>query len=331
MEHIIVIDEKLSIKDKLFTLTHELFGHAVISQIDPYLGKYINDLKERKKKMKKLILDNEMILIDALINKLGYTHKKAKTLLTNKLVLVNSKVITKYNHNLKINDEIEIRTFNNDSISNDIEILYEDKDIIVVSKPHNLLTISSENEHEKTLYHMVSNYVKSKNKNARIFIVHRLDKETSGIVLFAKTEKVKKMYQDNWNKLVKYRGYVAVIEGNLEKQKDTITLKMKENDNFKVYVDRTGKEAITKYEVIRKNSRYSLLDIQIKTGRKNQIRVTMEFLKHPIVGDSKYSSKDRSINRLALHAYKLILINPLTNKEMKFELNIPKEFYNITK
>lgn len=280
---------------------------------------------------KDLIINEPMILMDALVNKMEYSHKKAKSLLANQLVTVNNKIVTKYNHNLNKNDEIVIRTFNSEAISNDIEILYEDKDIIVVSKPHDLLTISSENEHEKTLYRMVSDYVKVKNKNARIFIVHRLDKETSGIVLFAKNEQVKNLYQNNWDDLVKYRGYVAVIPATLEKDSDTINLKLKESDNFKVYVDRLGKEAITSYKVIQSNSKYSLLDIEIKTGRKNQIRVTMEYLGHPIIGDRKYSSKDNSMRRLALHAYKLIITNPITHKEMKYELKVPSHFYNITK
>lgn len=274
---------------------------------------------------------DRIILIDFLINKLGYTHKKAKKLLTNQFILVNNKVITKYNYELNISDVVNIREFNNDYINNKIEILYEDKDIIVVNKPHNLLTISNEKEKEKTLYHMLSEYIKEKNKNAKIFVVHRLDKETSGIIMFAKNEKTKKIYQDNWNDLVKYRGYVAVISGVLEKESDTIKLKLKENNNFKVYVNKEGKEAITKYKVIKSNKKYSLLDIEILTGRKNQIRASFEYLKRPIVGDKKYSSKDNSLKRLGLHAYKLTILNPISNKEMHFETKIPKDFINIVK
>lgn len=281
--------------------------------------------------MREYVLDNEMILIDALTDKLEYSHKKAKSLLVNELVLVNDKVITKYNYIVRIGSKVTVRTFNSTAISNNVDILYEDKNIIVVNKPHNLLTISTEKEKEKTLYRLVSDYVKIKNKNARIFIVHRLDKETSGIVLFAKSENIKKAYQDNWDSLVKYRGYVAVVEGIPDKSQDTVVLKLKENDNFKVIVSRDGKEAITSYSLEQNNDKYSLLIINIKTGRKNQIRATMEYLKHPIVGDNKYSSKDKSIKRLALHANKLIVTNPMTHKDMIFETKVPKEFYNLTK
>lgn len=117
----------------------------------------------------------------------------------------------------------------------------------------------------------------------------------------------------------------------MPKKEDTITLNLQENDNMKVYVNKTGKEAITSYKVMKKNKDYSLLDVDIKTGRKNQIRVTMEYLKHPIIGDKKYSSKNNSLKRLALHAYKLIIKNPLTNKIDKYEIEIPKSFYYIVK
>jgi len=278
----------------------------------------------------KYIVDEPMILIDAIVNKLEYTHKKAKSLLTNEQVYVNNRIVTKYNYALKLKDEVIIKSFNSNAISN-VKILFEDKNIIVVEKPHNLLTISTTDEKEKTLYHIVSDYLKERNKNARIFVIHRLDKETSGIIMFAKNEKIKKLYQDNWNDLIRYRGYAAVVEGIMPKKEDTITLNLQENDNMKVYVNKTGKEAITSYKVMKKNKDYSLLDVDIKTGRKNQIRVTMEYLKHPIIGDKKYSSKNNSLKRLALHAYKLIIKNPLTNKIDKYEIEIPKSFYYIVK
>ena len=273
----------------------------------------------------------KVILIDFLMNDLNYNHKKAKTLLTKKQVLVNGKIRSQYNYQLNKDDKIQIKNYNSSLIPKEIDIVYEDKNIIVVNKPHNLLTIATESEKEKTLYHVVSDYVKAKNKNARIFIVHRLDKETSGLILFAKNEEVKKIYQSKWNDIVKYRGYVAVVEGKLEKKEELVKANLKENKNLKMYVSNDGIEAITKYKVIKENDKYSLVDIELKTGRKNQIRATFEYLKHPIIGDSKYSSKDNSIKRLALHAYKLIIINPVTKKEMNFTLDIPKEFKNITK
>ena len=154
-----------------------------------------------------------MLLIDYLEQN-GYTHKKAKSLLTNELVYVNDKIVRKYNYDITQKDVVRIKK----SMSNDIEIVYEDKNIIVVNKPHNLLTVATEKESEKTLYHMVSEYLKSKTKNAKVFIIHRLDKETSGLIMFAKSENIKNIYQNNWDKLVKYRGYIAVVENKMRKK-----------------------------------------------------------------------------------------------------------------
>lgn len=269
------------------------------------------------------------MLIDYLMNNMGLTHKKAKQVLTNKQVLVNNKVITKYNYLIKDKDEVSIKEYGNSKISN-IDIIYEDKDIIVVNKPSGILTIASSSEKEKTLYHLVGTYLKERNKFAKVFIIHRLDKDTSGIVMFAKNDKVKKLYQDKWNDIVKYRGYVAILEGILPKEKDTIKLNLDDSDEFKVRVSKNGKEAITEYKVIKTSNNLSLVDINLHTGRRNQIRVTFSYLNHPVLGDFKYGSKVKT-KRLMLHAYKLSVINPFTKKEMVFETKTPKEFNNYLK
>ena len=209
-----------------------------------------------------------------------------------------------------------------------INIIYQDKDIIVINKPANLLTMSTNNEKEKTLFHKVITYEKQKNKNNKVFIVHRLDRETSGLIIFAKNERVKGILQDNWDKLVKTRGYIAVVEGIVEKSNDTIKSWLKENQNFISYSSDKkddGKLAITKYKKLKTNKAFTLLEINILTGRKNQIRVHMKDIGHPIVGDKKYGSKTKA-NRMYLIANKLVFIHPITKQELSFELPIPKEF-----
>ena len=210
-----------------------------------------------------------------------------------------------------------------------IKILYEDKSIIVVSKPSHLLTISTDNEKEKTMFHKVIEYEKKKNKNNKVFIVHRLDKDTSGILVFAKNERIKRQLQDNWQNTKRY--YQAVVEGNVEKQEDTIKSYLKENKALITYSTNKsdGKLAITKYKVIKTNKKYSLLDIEILTGRKNQIRVHMNDINHPIIGDKKYNSKTNPIKRLGLHANKLVLQHPITKQIMAFEDKTPKEMLNL--
>lgn len=214
-----------------------------------------------------------------------------------------------------------------------LNIIYEDKMFLVVNKPSGLLTISTQKEKEKTLFHKVFEYIKKKNKNNKIFILHRLDKDTSGIVMFCKDQKLKFLIQNNWDNLVKLRQYVAIVEGIPNKEKDSLKAWIKESSTLKTYSTnkKSGRLAITNYMVVTSQNGYSLLEIEIKTGRKNQIRVQLSDAKMPIIGDKKYGSKKNPINRLGLHANKLIFINPITKKEMVFETDIPDSFVQIIK
>ena len=210
-----------------------------------------------------------------------------------------------------------------------LDIIYEDKNIIVVNKPARLLTVATETEKEKTLFHKVLEYEKKKHKSNKVFIVHRLDYDTSGIIVFAKNMKIKSMLQDNWNNLASLREYVAVVDGKPMYNKQTIKTWLKENKNMVTYSSKRvndGKLAITKYEVIVSNSKYSFLKIHILTGRKNQIRVHMKEIGHPIIGDTKYGSNNNQAKRMMLHANKLELIHPMTKEKLTFEARIPKEF-----
>ena len=273
--------------------------------------------------MKYIVEVNKELLLYLLEN-LKINRKTAKAMLTNKSIVINNKIITKYNYMLKKNDIILI---NQNKIETDLDIIYEDKDIIVIIKPAGLLTIGTDNEKEKTLYHMVSDYVKKINKNNKIFVIHRLDKDTSGIVMFSKTEQIKKLYQDNWDDLIKSRKYYALVEDKVDSN-GYIESYLKEDKNYMVYStkDKSGKLAKTEYKVIKSKNDYSLLDINILTGRKNQIRVHMKDINHPIVGDKKYGSKKNPIRRLGLHAYALEIINPTNRKLMKFIDKMPRKF-----
>ena len=211
-----------------------------------------------------------------------------------------------------------------------LDIVYEDKSIIVINKPSHLLTISTDNEKEKTLFHKVMLYEKRKNKNNKVFIVHRLDKDTSGLVIFAKDEKIKFKLQNNWEKEVK-RGYVAVVNGKT-KDKETLKSYLAETKTLMVYStdSKHGKLAITEYQRLKENKRITLLKIRIKTGRKNQIRVQLNDNGNSIVGDKKYGEiKFDPLRRLCLHANYLEIIHPVTNKKMVFEIDIPKEFLKL--
>ena len=208
-----------------------------------------------------------------------------------------------------------------------LDIIYEDKEIIVVNKPTHLLTIGTEDEKFNTLYYKVSEYVKKKHKSNKIFIVHRLDKDTSGIVLFAKTQEIKDALQDDWNNLCKTREYTAVVEGKVEKS-GRVEQYLKETKTLLTYVskDKDGKLAITNYEPIKTSKAYSVVKINIETGRKNQIRVAMNSINHPIVGDKKYGSTKNPVRRVCLHASLLEVKHPFKNYTFKFEAKLPKEF-----
>ena len=212
-----------------------------------------------------------------------------------------------------------------------LNILYEDKYIIAINKPANLLTISTDKEKEKTLYRKVSLYVKKQHKSNKIFIIHRLDKDTSGIIIFAKNLEIKNIMQRNWDKSI--RKYIALVEGKVTETK-TIKNWLRETKTLYTYSTNKlndGKLAITRYKPIKSSKEYSLLDLEILTGRKNQIRVPMKDIGHSIVGDKKYGSVKNPIRRMCLHANYLEFIHPKTNKIIKLESNYPEIFDKLIK
>lgn len=213
-------------------------------------------------------------------------------------------------------------------IKNKLKILYEDKFFLIVNKPAGLLCMATDKEKMHTLYHEVLEYLRKKNQ--KVFIVHRLDKDTSGIVLFAKTEKVKDYMQNNWDNIK--RGYVALLEGQIEAKKGTLTNYLAETKTLLTYVTvkEKGKLAITEYDTISSNNKYSLVQINLKTGRKNQIRVQFANINHPIVGDKKYGNKG-SGNELALLANSLVFTHPITKEEINISLDIPQKYLNLAK
>ena len=277
----------------------------------------------------KLIVKEEGTLLDYLYNHLDIPKKKIKQYLTHKAIYVNNNKTTKYNYPLHPGMTIAIDTDSKNKSSLPFDILFEDDHIIVVNKPSGLLTIATSKEKEKTLYHIVREYLVSKNKNARVFIVHRLDKDTSGIVVLAKDEKTKNKLQENWNEYVSLREYVAVVHGQLKKKEDRIVQNLSETKTNLVYVSKDGKEAITNYKVVKENKDYSMVSIKIETGRKNQIRVAFASLNNPIVGDKKYGDIKDGENRLYLHANRLKMYYPEIKKDLLFETTTPNEFKKI--
>lgn len=265
-----------------------------------------------------------------LLNLKNQSRNHIKSLLTHRLVSVDGAVITQYDSALSKGQIVSInRPVIQAQTQKGPDIIYEDRDIIVINKPSGLLSIASDKEKEATAYRMLTDYVRLKNPRNRIFAVHRLDRGTSGILLVAKNEKMKFALQDNWADLVSQRAYIAVVEGQLKEKSGRIQSWLKETKTLFMYSSSKvgdGLEAITNYKVLNETAEYSLLDIHLETGRKNQIRVHMKELGHSVVGDKKYGAKTDPLKRLGLHAYKLELKHPLSGRVMCFETRPPHSF-----
>lgn len=278
-----------------------------------------------------LKVDKNDTILNFLLNAdLPYSRSKIKSLLKHECVSIEHEVTTQFDDPITPGQTVTILEHNKQRDTS-LEIVYEDKDILVINKPYKLLTVSNTKESENTAFRLASDYVKTQNTKNRIFIVHRLDQDTSGVMMFAKSERVQKKLQEDWNEVVLDRTYVAIVEGVVEKNKDTIRSFLRENKTTHMYSTTTGLEAITHYEVIRRSKEFTVLKINLDTGRKNQIRVHMMDMGHPIIGDKKYDALTSPIKRLGLHAYRLQIKNPMNNKVMTFVSDLPPKFKRLTK
>ena len=279
--------------------------------------------------------------MEYLLAKLDLSRNSVKNLLSSHKVLVNGSVVTKFDYPLAKDDEVKIAK---NPVRDDLQktkpgpkaenrspfkkwIIYEDDEFLAINKPSGLLSVESDKNRESA-YSYASAYLKAKDPKARPYILHRIDKDTSGVLVFAKDIKLHSMLKMHWNEDIKLRKYIAVVSGRMPQKEDRIISYLKENVNNLVYVseDRGGKKAITNYKVLKENARYSMLDVAIETGRKNQIRVQLESLGHPVIGDEKYGEGENPIGRLGLHASELIFIHPVTKQKISLIAPVPKEF-----
>ena len=263
----------------------------------------------------------------------GQSRNSVKSLLTNHRVSVDGAPISQYNFKLTKGDVVIIsKTAIRRKTRSNLPIIFENEEFIVINKPSGLLSIASDKEKGSTAYRMLTDYVQQKDKHNRIYVVHRLDEDTSGVLMVAKNEKIRDLLQEKWNDLVSKRGYFAIVEGQLKDKQGTVKSYLKKNAQNMMYSSKKpgdGQLATTHYKVIAETEKYSLLDVNIDSGRKNQIRVHLGDLGHNVIGDDKYGNPSNPIKRLGLHAYELILEHPVTHKVMKFNAPIPKEFLTL--
>ena len=264
----------------------------------------------------------------------GISRTTAKSLLSKRQVYVDNVITTQYNFPLKPGMKVQISKDKGkkEFRSNLLKIVYEDAYILVVEKREGVLTIGTDKQKERTAHSILNEYVQRSGRQHRVYVVHRLDKDTSGLLVFAKDEKTKFTLQDYWEKIVKDRRYVAVLSGDMEKDFGTVSSWLMDNKMYVTYSSMTnngGDKAITHYKTIKRANGYSLVELELETGRKNQIRVHMQDLKHPVLGDVKYGDGNNPIGRLALHAFKLSFYHPVTNELMEFETPYPAVFKKI--
>ena len=258
-----------------------------------------------------------------------------KDYLKHRQVMVGSNVTTRFDQPLNPGDEVKINTTREfQTFSHPrLRLVYEDDDIIVVDKGYGLLSMGTDKVKDGTAYSILREYVKRKDPRNKIFIVHRLDRDTTGLMMFAKTQQAKETMQHNWNNMVLERRYVAVVEGTLDPEKGEIRSYLVENAAHEVYSTNNPEEgqlAVTYYTTLRTRAPYSLVELSLATGRKNQIRVHMKDAGHPIVGDRRYGAKSSPIHRLCLHAATLRFVHPITRRDMNFTSPLPAGFNRLS-
>ena len=282
-------------------------------------------------------------LLEFLLKKMNTSRNNVKNLLSHNMVLVNGSPVSQYNLMLAKDDEVKItkkpqldmpRVKNNSKNKKDkpkrvyLDIIYEDDDFIAINKPNGLLSVESDKERE-CAFSYVLEYMQENDPKSRPFVLHRIDKETSGVLVFAKNVKIHSMLKLNWNEYIKTREYFAMVEGTLKEKEGRITSYLKENQNNLVYStqDPSGLLAVTDYKVKKENGQYALLSVLIFTGRKNQIRVHMHDIGNPIVGDDKYGCTKNPLKRLGLHASRLEFLHPITKELISIKAPVPNIFY----
>ncbi len=286
--------------------------------------------------MKELVIEvkEEKKLLDILGESLkDLSNKKLKSYIKYEMVEVDGQVTTNSSKVVKEGSIVKIYFSKKVIPEYDLHIVYEDDDLIAINKPAGLLSISNSKEKDVTAFRQVSDYIKKSDKKARLFVVHRIDQGTSGVLLFAKNLKLKEKLQKNWGEYVKKREYIAVVEGIVKEagmRESYLTM-----NHFQIVHstknEEIGNYAITHYKPLKVGKKRTMLEVLIDTGRRNQIRVHMSEMGNPIIGDKKYGSCENPINRLALHASKLHIVDPRNGKLLKLESEVPKEFYDLVK
>lgn len=280
-------------------------------------------------------------LMDFLTERLkDYSRSQLKSLLAHRQLWLNGEVmLVRHDHPLKAGDKVVIRSsktmIRRQKLQHpQLKVVFEDEYIMVVYKNEGFLTVGTDREKLQTVYHVLNQYMKASGKENRIYVVHRLDRETSGLLVFAKSKEVQETLQNNWEKYMLERSYTAVVKGTMPQQQGKIKAYLWEDKQLRMHASATdngGQYAETAYQVLAEKGTYSMVQLWLKTGRKNQIRVHLQSVGCPIVGDKKYGGPASPIKRVCLHAGVLVFRHPITGQNMSFESPIPTSFNRLVK
>lgn len=297
------------------------------------------NMSKNKQPTMQFVIEKEQELLDFLLEKkVKSSRNSIKSVLSRGQVAIDNKVVKQYNYELKPGQTVKVADNKIAQIQSELvgmTILHEDDDIVVIDKEAGILSIATGRQQEITAHKQLKLYVQQKNPANRIYVVHRLDRDTSGVMIFAKSEEIKQRLQDNWKTMVKERIYTTLVEGEVKDETGTIESWLTESPkSFKVHSSHTengGQHAVTHYKKLKSNGITSLLEVQLETGRKNQIRVHMSDIGHPVVGDKKYGSTTNYLKRLGLHATTIAFHHPTSRKLVRFTSPVPKAFSTKTK
>lgn len=272
-------------------------------------------------------------LLEYLINNVSESRSKLKATLQGRGIAVNGRMVTQFDYQLKAGDKIIISRHKkqNQFKSRYVKIVYEDRWLVVVEKNIGILSMAAGHSSLNVKSVLDDYFLKSRQK-CRAHVVHRLDRDTSGLMVYAKDIETEQILEHNWHQIVYDRRYVAVVSGEMEQDNGTIANWLKDNKAYITYsspTDNGGKYAVTHFQVLNRTTEHSLVEYKLETGRKNQIRVHSADMGHPVCGDVKYGNGDDPLHRLCLHAYMLCFTHPVTGEPMEFSTPIPTAFRSL--
>lgn len=272
-------------------------------------------------------------LLEYLINNVSESRSKLKATLQGRGIAVNGRMVTQFDYQLKAGDKIIISRYKkqNQFKSRYVKIVYEDRWLVVVEKNIGILSMAAGHSSLNVKSVLDDYFLKSRQK-CRAHVVHRLDRDTSGLMVYAKDIETEQILEHNWHQIVYDRRYVAVVSGEMEQDNGTIANWLKDNKAYITYsspTDNGGKYAVTHFQVLNRTTEHSLVEYKLETGRKNQIRVHSADMGHPVCGDVKYGNGDDPLHRLCLHAYMLCFTHPVTGEPMEFSTPIPTAFRSL--